>query len=421
MKNLTAAIVLIASASVVHAQVRVIIADRARNSLWTLRDLDHSTVINEPGEVIRFFDGSNAAGTQGLNNPTSMAIRCDGLVAMGDQGNQTITFFHDLNGDDDAQDVGESKVVASTTGNLSSARLGFPSGVAFDSAGVLYMANASNASGDDVIYKFRDLDGNGDFQGAGEITIFAGAGVFGGTSTNYSPQEIFWSGDTLFLHNSNGSAPSQFGVYAFRDLNGDGDANDPGEMTFFGPTAAAGIAGLAGLPISPDLAHPGSIYILQLATGGVDQLVRLTDLNGDGDALDPGEAVLVWSTAEAGFTSVGLMSRITGEVYITDNSGKRVIELKDNNGDGLFDNTTERRTFYVSATTPTPIVGDIRQIVNWRACPSDRNDDGGVGIEDLLIFLEDYNNGTVCADLTGDGGVGIEDLLEYLVRYNAGC
>src|SRR6185295_5927757 len=141
MKNLTAAIVLIASASVVHAQVRVIIADRARNSLWTLHDLDHSTVINEPGEVIRFFDGSNAAGTQGLNNPTSMAIRCDGLVAMGDQGNQTITFFHDLNGDDDAQDVGESKVVASTTGNLSSARLGFPSGVAFDSAGVLYMAN----------------------------------------------------------------------------------------------------------------------------------------------------------------------------------------------------------------------------------------------------------------------------------------
>jgi len=56
------------------------------------------------------------------------------------------------------------------------------------------------------------------------------------------------------------------------------------------------------------------------------------------------------------------------------------------------------------------------------------NPDGGVGIEDLLYFLEVYNAGTVAADVddgssTGhpDGGVGIEDLLFFLVRYNEGC
>lgn len=54
--------------------------------------------------------------------------------------------------------------------------------------------------------------------------------------------------------------------------------------------------------------------------------------------------------------------------------------------------------------------------------------DGGVGIEDLLYYLDRYDAGDSRADVddgsgTGqiDGGVGIEDLLFYLVRYDAGC
>lgn len=54
--------------------------------------------------------------------------------------------------------------------------------------------------------------------------------------------------------------------------------------------------------------------------------------------------------------------------------------------------------------------------------------DGGVGIEDLLYYLNQYSSGAATADVddgtgTGspDGGVGIEDLLYYLTRYDAGC
>jgi len=68
-------------------------------------------------------------------------------------------------------------------------------------------------------------------------------------------------------------------------------------------------------------------------------------------------------------------------------------------------------------------------------CPADFDDgtgtgtcDGGVGIEDLLYYLGQYNAGVTRADVddgsgtgTPDGGVGIEDLLYYLGRYNAGC
>lgn len=54
--------------------------------------------------------------------------------------------------------------------------------------------------------------------------------------------------------------------------------------------------------------------------------------------------------------------------------------------------------------------------------------DGGVGIEDLLYYLGQYDAGNVRADVDDgngagvpDGGVGIEDLLYYLARYDAGC
>jgi hypothetical protein len=54
--------------------------------------------------------------------------------------------------------------------------------------------------------------------------------------------------------------------------------------------------------------------------------------------------------------------------------------------------------------------------------------DGGVGIEDLLWYLDLYDQGLICADVDDgnglgvqDGGVGIEDLLYFLFRYDAGC
>lgn len=54
--------------------------------------------------------------------------------------------------------------------------------------------------------------------------------------------------------------------------------------------------------------------------------------------------------------------------------------------------------------------------------------DGGVGIEDLIYYLTQYETGSLPADVDDgngsgfpDGGVGIEDLLFYLTRYDSGC
>lgn len=76
--------------------------------------------------------------------------------------------------------------------------------------------------------------------------------------------------------------------------------------------------------------------------------------------------------------------------------------------------------------TPTSVSAAAQ--VPAQICVADTTLDGGVGIEDLLVYLDNFNLGLVIADVdngtgtcTHDGGVGIEDLLYYLDRYGNGC
>lgn len=54
-------------------------------------------------------------------------------------------------------------------------------------------------------------------------------------------------------------------------------------------------------------------------------------------------------------------------------------------------------------------------------CPSDIDGDGGVGIEDLLAYLEIFDQGLEDADFNLDEGVTFEDLLEFLQQFDSGC
>ena len=69
-------------------------------------------------------------------------------------------------------------------------------------------------------------------------------------------------------------------------------------------------------------------------------------------------------------------------------------------------------------------------------CPADLDDgsgtgtiDGGVDINDLLFFLNAFEQGAAAADLDDDGldpatpdnGIDINDLLFYLGHFEAGC
>lgn len=399
-----------------------LLADRTNDAISVVRDANGSGAIEELSEHATWFNAANGAGTLGPQNPTALATcyTCGayGYTIMGDQLNRAV---YVLRGDPyglSAQGLGDSLVAADAT-NASGVSFAFPTGVAFDPQGRVHVVNAGNASGNDGIYRLVDLNGDGDFQDAGEITDYVTTGAFGAGNGPYSPQEIvFDSAGVGYLYNSSSGL---HGIFRFEDLNANGRADDAGEFTpWFDSTNASGVAVSAGFALEPDRVRPRALYKLQIASGGVDQLIRAQDVNNDGDANDAGEAVIAWQTAETGFSGIDVYCTISGRVRVTDNTGKRVITLTDLDGDGLFNSAGERTDFYAGAT----LMGDIRQIAAL-PCHGDLDFDFSIGLGDLARLLSSYGSATGATyengDLDGDGDIDLSDLAGLLAIFGQGC
>jgi hypothetical protein len=150
------------------------------------------------------------------------------------------------------------------------------------------------------------------------------------------------------------------------DLNGDGDALDLGERTLWADAVSA----------------PRSLSFLNdtvFVVGGSPEVIRLIDLNLDGDALDTGE----WSVFADGFSSPAqVLALENGCTYVSDLSLGEVWQLVDSNGDGDALDVGERSLFA----------------------------SGLSGVDDLIAFQDDLLVSTNVsnlvyrlADLNGDG------------------
>ena len=425
-----AAILALASINNAYAG-RYIINDRDSDALWSVEDADNNGQIDDPSGIIPFFNASNASAIPTTQNPTCLAVRVDGLVLIGDQLANTAYMFQDQNNDHDALDAGEARIVVQSP-NASGVTIAFPTGAAFDSAGRAFIANAGNALGDDAVYLLLDLNDDGDSQDAGEIIEYIGDGAFGPGNGPWGPQEILFvsesliTTDTCYLRNSTANF---HGVYRAIDLNNSGRADDLNEFTVvWDMNGASGVTPLAGFALERDVTGSSpaggiKLYTLQIASGGVDQLIRLSDLNFDFDCQDPGEAVIAWSTAEAGFSAIDIVSLADGTVLITDSSDDRVIALKDLNNDDLFDSSSERTDFF---TNPAGSVLDIRQLALAPPppCPGDANNDNQVNAADLSVLLSQFGTSVTPgtgADFNNDGLVNSADLSVLLSSFGAPC
>jgi hypothetical protein len=403
-------------AAVASAQNQFLINDRTNDAIYRVRDIDANGVIADPAEVFLWFNSNNNAGTLGPQNPSALAVSACRVAVMGDQGNANVYWLSDLNSDGDALDAGESIVFADAA-NAGGISLAFPTGVSFDSSCAAYIVNAGNASGNDAVYRLVDLNGDGDAQdsvkGVNELTIYVGDGAFGPGNGPYSPQEIFFdSNDVGYLRNSSAGL---HGVFRFEDLNSNGRADDAGEFTvFLDSTNAAGIAITAGFGLEPDRSQPDAIFTLQLASGGVDQLVHAADLNSDNDAQDIGETTLVWQSSAANFTTVDVVSLRSGDVLITDNSSLTIVRLSDLDDNGDFMGPGEQTTFYPGAGT----LAAVRQL-DALCRVGDVNCDGPVNVDDLLAVISDWGIGDAChrANVTCSDGVNVDDLLAVISNW----
>lgn len=415
--KVTMALGVMAGVGAANAQEMTLVNDPASKAVWILRDTDQNRQISS-SEVSRFFDATNASGVAAITTQSCLTARRDGLIVVGDTLTGRIVFLQDKNKDFDAQDAGEAWVVAGP-GNASGVVFSGPTGAAFDAAGRLYVSNsgsgAATSGTPDAIYLLQDLDGDGAFMGAGEITPVVGTSFFGTGNGAYSPQELYFTpAGVCFFRNS---SAGKHGVYRFVNSAG-GTALTAAPTTFFDVTNVDIVGAFTGFALAGDPADVRTLYTLQVATGSLDQIVRLRDANNDMDAQDANEPRVLWQTPESNFTSYDLMVFDDTTFIVSDMSGQKIIALRDKNADGDMSDAGERWDYLLAGTGG---ISDVRQMAAYRACIADFNGDGNLDFTDVDNFIGDFEAGRPNADINGDAALDFQDFDVLVQAFEAGC
>ncbi len=213
-------------------------------------------------------------------------------------------------------------------------------------------------TGADVLYRFADSNLDGDYNDAGEVLTFFANGSQGVTLGIASALAVGPDG-AVFLSDTSTDL-----VHRLVDLNADGDAADPGEVTvWFGSTGSAqpnasGLNAPSMFGVAVDVF--GAVYVTNSGTSALptDFIGKLVDLNGDGDAQDAGEAFIytTTSTSAVGNNSVPTSVAVGpdfnvyyGESGAAGGVGRGVWRLVDTNSDGDADDAGEKSLYF----TPT--------------------------------------------------------------------
>lgn len=227
-----------------------------------------------------------------------------------------------------------------------------PAGIGCAADGTVYVADTTT----DVVYALRDQNGDGDANDPGEATVFldnTNAGGFVMQTVNGITFDVL---GRMYLANSNTSTPAAPDRIArVQDLNGDGDANDPGEVFDFytvpNSVTPVGVSIPTKAVIGPDLA----VYYTENGTASLypKGVYRLSDGNQDGDCNDAGEAAMFWTPPVA--TSPfywGLAIDQQGWMYVTDHSAnEKVWRAKDLNGNAVIESNEQTLYYQTGGST----------------------------------------------------------------------
>jgi len=239
----------------------------------------------------------------------------------------------------------------------------------------------------DAILLLRDLDGDGDANDAQEVTSFYDDTSPGPDLSVPNGMAIGTDG-ALYVCDDGATVQA---VIRLIDLDGDGDAlSDSESLVFFGPASplAPAAVDLESVAAAPD----GSILVGDTATG---RIIRLRDLDGDGTALGAAEAVVVYdTTGSIPLTDIdSLQVDAAGRIYAVDEDTGTVIRLEDQTGDGDALDPGELLLFH-DGLAPGAIVGDPNDAIlvgPARLLVAD-------GALDAVVLLEDIDgDGTALA------------------------
>ena len=206
-----------------------------------------------------------------------------------------------------------------------------------------------------LIWRCTDSDSNGDYNGPNETSVFY-SGVTGAVPLSFnaavwsSPDGTVWVTDT-----------TEDVLVRLVDLDGNGDANGNGEATVWfdgrlgGNAEGVLMTSARGLWRDPD----GVFFVASNNTtsGGNDAILRLEDVNQDGDANDLGEAREFYTPSLGGLVGDSIPTAIVrgadGALYYSDNGiaanpPRGAYRLEDRDGSGTIDQANEVSTFFLA-------------------------------------------------------------------------
>ena len=364
----------------------------------------------DTGGIITTVAGNGAAGYSGdggpavnctLAFPTDMAVDSMGRIYIADSNNDLI------------REVNAAGIITTVAGNTQSGNIldgaattmhmGFPTGVAFDSAGNAYIA---------------DLDANIILRvdSAGVATTIAGTGVNGWSgdggpaiaATFASPASVaFDAGGNLYIADSLNSVIRRV------------DAN--GIITTFAGTGAQGATGDGGAAIAATLGRPedavidsvGNLYIadtnnnrVRRVTGGIITTVvgnGIAGFFGDGGAATNAEIS----------SPTGLAFDTAGNLYIADGGNNRVRRVSPL---GIITTVAGTGTRGYTGDGALAVDAELYQPIDVAVDPtgnvyfSDMGNDVVRRVDTAGIITTVVGNGTY--DFLGDGGPATHAELE---------
>lgn len=396
-----------------------LVADSRNDRVHALEDLDGDGQIDvsNPGEIRLFFDGSVVGVT--LSVPSHIAVADDGGIFLIDGGTlDAVLRLEDVNADGDANDPGEAQVVYDSSG--AGPRPGTPNTLlAMPDGSLLY---SDDGSGKSHVVRLADLDGDGDMLDEGEWQV-----IFDGTNASgveiQAPRALARAADgRIFVADGDTGA-----VLELTDVDGDGSYQGPGEAAVwhhFAPNPD--LPDVLGLTI--DIA--GRVLAIDEDTGTV---VALEDLNGDGDADDADEEVIVLGDGVQARPKSprDIVTLLDGSIQIIDADDDTIYRLDELDGDGAFFSEGEvvaiaitGDTFstpcciaWVSQAMTDPGGGDGEAFVR-----GDANRDDAVDISDALSILQFLFLGGAtltcedAADSDDSGSLNLSDAV-YLLNH----
>lgn len=298
--------------------------------------------------------------------------------------------FADLNLDGDFADFLEAWVFYDDA--LGPHVLSNPSGMAIGNGGRFYVADRSTGQ----VLRFIDLDGDRTAHGPGEAIVFFDGDPLvnlSGLQVDQPVRPLVDDSEVVWLAESNAGGAGADAIVRLVDLDFDGDANDLGEATRYfepPPGALAGDTQIMDAFIGDD----GHLYYVESSSTGFrpQGIYRLDDADGNG-TIDPLTEVALWFTMPAAPNPSFLQSAargVDGYVFLTDTGNDLVLRIRDENADGDADDPGEFTVFFAA---PMPaIYWDVSPLADGRVLVCGEN---GVG---RLLMLDDANgDGTVTA------------------------